>query len=129
MQPPVFSCSITFSLPGGQIATQLLTSPGPAPKPFAVTGGSSYRNVRGEGTLVEYGKRKGSITFHLNGRSARPENGAVCPGSKPASSSWTSYPGPEQWPCAVASWLVELVARMFGLGTGFAASVSRLASA
>jgi hypothetical protein len=68
MQPPVFSCSITFSLPGGQIATQLLTSPGPAPKPFAVTGGSgSYRNVRGEGTLVEYGKRKGSITFHLTG--------------------------------------------------------------
>jgi hypothetical protein len=68
MQPPVFSCSITFSLPGGQIATQLLTTPGPAPKPFAVTGGSgSYRNVRGEGTLVEYGKRKGSISFRLTG--------------------------------------------------------------
>jgi hypothetical protein len=66
MQPPVFSCSITFSLPGGQVATQLLTTPGPAPKPFAITGGSgSYRNVRGEGTLVEYGKHKGSITFHL----------------------------------------------------------------
>jgi allene oxide cyclase-like protein len=66
MQPPVFSCSITFSLPGGQIATQLLTTPGPAPKPFAITGGSgSYRNARGEGTLVEYGKHKGSITFHL----------------------------------------------------------------
>jgi hypothetical protein len=66
MSPPVFSCSITFSLPGGQIATQLLTSPGPAPKPFAITGGSgSYRNARGDGTLVEYGKRKGSITFRL----------------------------------------------------------------
>jgi Allene oxide cyclase barrel like domain len=69
MQPPVFSCSITFSLPGGQIATQLLTSPGPAPKPFAVTGGSGrYRNVHGEGTLIEYGKRTGSITFHLTER-------------------------------------------------------------
>jgi hypothetical protein len=34
MKPPVFSCSITFSLPGGQIATQLLTTPGSAPKPF-----------------------------------------------------------------------------------------------
>jgi hypothetical protein len=68
MNPPVFSCSITFSLAGGQIATQLLTSPGPAPKPFAITGGSgSYRNARGDGTLVEYGKRKGSITFHLSG--------------------------------------------------------------
>jgi hypothetical protein len=68
MKPPVFSCSITFSLPGGQIAAQLLTTPGPAPKPFAVTGGSGdYRNARGEGTLVEYGKRKGSVTFRLTG--------------------------------------------------------------
>jgi hypothetical protein len=68
MNPPVFSCSITFSLAGGQIATQLLTSPGPAPKPFAITGGSgSYRNAQGDGTLVEYGKRRGSITFHLTG--------------------------------------------------------------
>jgi hypothetical protein len=68
MRPPVFSCSITFSLAGGQIATQLLTSPGPAPKPFAITGGSgSYRNVRGDGLVVEYGKRKGSISFHLTG--------------------------------------------------------------
>jgi hypothetical protein len=59
---------ITFSLPGGQIAAQLLTTPGPAPKPFAVTGGSGdYRNARGDGTLVEYGKRKGSITFRLTG--------------------------------------------------------------
>jgi hypothetical protein len=33
-----------------------------------VTGGSGiYRNARGEGTLVEYGNRKGSITFHLTG--------------------------------------------------------------
>ena len=68
MSPPVFSCSITFSLSDGQIATQLLTSPGPAPKPFAITGGSgSYGNARGDGTLVEYGKRKGSITFRLTG--------------------------------------------------------------
>jgi Allene oxide cyclase barrel like domain len=76
MQPPVFSCSITFALRGGQIATQLLTTPGPAPKPFAITGGSgSYRNVRGEGTLVEYGKHKGSITFHLSGPSRSAGNG------------------------------------------------------
>jgi hypothetical protein len=66
MQPPVFSCTVTFSLPGGQLATQLLTTPGPAPKPLAVTGGTgAFRYARGEGTLVEHGKRTGSVTFHL----------------------------------------------------------------
>jgi hypothetical protein len=30
-KPPVLSCTDTFSLPGGQIATQFLTAPGPAP--------------------------------------------------------------------------------------------------
>ena len=69
MQPPVFSCTVTFSLPGGQIATQFLTTPGPAPKPLAVTGGTGeYRGARGDGTLVEYGKNKGdrgSVSFRF----------------------------------------------------------------
>jgi allene oxide cyclase-like protein len=66
VSPPVFSCTVTFSLPGGQLATQLLTTPGAAPKPLAVTGGTgAYRYARGEGTLVEYGKRTGRVTFHL----------------------------------------------------------------
>jgi hypothetical protein len=66
MQPPVFSCTVTFSLPGGQLATQLLTTPGPAPKALAVTGGTgAFRYARGEGRLVEHGKRTGSVTFHL----------------------------------------------------------------
>jgi hypothetical protein len=66
VSPPVFSCTVTFSLPGGQLATQLLTTPGPAPKPLAVTGGTgAYRYARGEGTLVENGKRTGRVTFRL----------------------------------------------------------------
>src|SRR3954465_11984166 len=64
--PPVFSCSITFSLPGGQLTTPPLPPPGPAPKPLAITGGTgAYRYARGQGTLVEYGKRNGSVTFRL----------------------------------------------------------------
>jgi hypothetical protein len=69
LDPPVFSCTVTFWLPGGEIATQFLTTPGPAPKPLAVTGGTgTYRGVRGDATLVEFGKDKGdtgTVTFRL----------------------------------------------------------------
>jgi hypothetical protein len=65
-KPPVFSCTDTFSLPGGQIATQFLTTPGPAPKPLAIVGGTGgYRSVRGQATLIEFGKHTGTVTFHL----------------------------------------------------------------
>jgi hypothetical protein len=65
-EPPVFSCTDTFSLRGGQIATQFLTTPGPAPKPLAITGGTGrYRGAHGEATLVEFGPARGRITFKL----------------------------------------------------------------
>jgi hypothetical protein len=51
---------------GRDRGSQVPDPPGPAPKPIAVTGGTGiYRDVRGEGTLVEFGKHKGSITFRL----------------------------------------------------------------
>jgi hypothetical protein len=48
---PEENCTVTFSLPGGDIMTQFLNSPQPA-KTFAVTGGTGiYRNMRGQGEL------------------------------------------------------------------------------
>ena len=44
-----------FRLPGGSIAFQALTVPGPAHKQLAITGGTgSYANLGGGGTLVEF---------------------------------------------------------------------------
>jgi len=64
---PEIACTATFSLPDGTITTQFLTTP-PPNKVFAVTGGTGiYRNVRGDGTLVENGNGTGEITFHLIG--------------------------------------------------------------
>ena len=61
------NCTLTYSLPGGEITTQFLNSP-PAAKPFAVTGGTgSYRNVRGQGKLVELGNETATLTFDLIG--------------------------------------------------------------
>jgi hypothetical protein len=55
-----------FQLPGGTIAFQTTAVPGPAPKQLAVTGGTgTYRNVGGDGTLVEFGNGKGKLTLHL----------------------------------------------------------------
>ncbi len=54
--------------PGGgtTIAFQTTATPGPAPKELAVTGGTGiYRNVGGDGTLVEFGNGKGKLTLHL----------------------------------------------------------------
>ena len=61
------NCTLTYSLPGGEITTQFLNSP-PAAKPFAVTGGTgSYRNVRGQGELVELGNETATLSFDLIG--------------------------------------------------------------
>ena len=64
---PEENCTLTFSLPGGDIMTQFLNSPPPA-KTFAVTGGTgTYRNVRGQGELVESGHGTATLSFDLLG--------------------------------------------------------------
>jgi hypothetical protein len=53
-------------LPGGNLTAQFPNVPGPAPKDLALTGGTgSYRNAGGEGTLVEFGNGKGSLTLRV----------------------------------------------------------------
>jgi allene oxide cyclase-like protein len=60
------NCSDVMRLPGGTIAAQFANAPGPAPKALALTGGTgTYRNVGGEGSLVEFGNSKGSLTLDL----------------------------------------------------------------
>src|SRR5205814_7957061 len=75
MQPPVFSCSISFSLPGGQIATQLLTTPGQRR--------NRLRSPAAEAATATHGAREhSSSTASANAasssaspaHSARPEN-------------------------------------------------------
>ncbi len=61
------NCTVTFSLPGGDITTQFLNSPPPA-KTLAVTGGTGiYRNVRGQGKLVESVNQTATLSFDLIG--------------------------------------------------------------
>jgi hypothetical protein len=63
---PLANCSDVMRLPGGNIAAQFASAAGPAPKDLALTGGTgTYRNVGGDGTLVEFGNGKGSLTLHL----------------------------------------------------------------
>jgi hypothetical protein len=58
-------CTGTIGLSGGQIAFQGLTSTVPT-KQFAITGGTgSYQDVSGQGTLVEFGNGRGSLTLKL----------------------------------------------------------------
>jgi hypothetical protein len=60
------NCSAVFRLPGGDITSQFSTSPNPAPKPLALTGGTGiYRNIGGDGTLVEFGSVHGKLTLHV----------------------------------------------------------------
>jgi hypothetical protein len=60
------NCSMVIRLPGGDITGQFATTPGPAPKPLALTGGTGiYCNVGGEGTLVEFGNDTGTLTLHV----------------------------------------------------------------
>ena len=64
---PEENCTVTFSLPGGNIMTQFLNSPPPA-KTLAVTGGTgNYRNARGQGELVESGHGTATLSFDLIG--------------------------------------------------------------
>src|SRR5437667_301490 len=59
---------VRHALPRGDITVQFRTAPGPAPKPFAVTGGTGrYRNVRGQGLLVESGQETATLSFDLIG--------------------------------------------------------------
>ena len=62
----VANCTDVIRLPGGNIAAQFPNAPGPAPKDLALTGGTgTYRNVGGEGRLVEFGNGTGSLTLHV----------------------------------------------------------------
>jgi len=62
----VADCGLVVRLADGTITGQFATSPGPAPKPIAVTGGTgAYRAVGGEGTLVEFGDETGTLTLEL----------------------------------------------------------------
>ena len=70
------NCSAVFRLPGGNITAQFATSPGPAPKPLALTGGTGiYRTIGGDGTLVEFGPVKGKLTLHVLSLVARGGGG------------------------------------------------------
>jgi hypothetical protein len=58
--------TMVIRLPGGNLTAQFAAIPGPTPKDLALTGGTGiYRNVGGEGTLVEFGNDKGSLTLHV----------------------------------------------------------------
>ena len=60
------SCTAIFRLPGGHIAAQTPAIPGPAPKDLALTGGTgTYRNIGGDGTLVEFGPVNGKLTLRV----------------------------------------------------------------
>ena len=63
---PLANCTAIFRLPGGNITAQTPAIPGPAPKDLALTGGTgTYRNIGGDGTLVEFGPVKGKLTLHV----------------------------------------------------------------
>jgi hypothetical protein len=60
------NCTAVFRVPGGNITAQFPVIPGPTPKDVALTGGTgTYRNVGGNGTLVEFGNGKGRLTLHV----------------------------------------------------------------
>jgi hypothetical protein len=60
------NCTAIFRLPGGNITAQTPAIPGPAPKDLALTGGTgAYRNIGGDGTLVEFGPVKGKLTLRV----------------------------------------------------------------
>jgi hypothetical protein len=58
-------CTGTIRLSGGQLTFQGLTTT-TATKQFAITGGTGrYQDVSGQGTLVEFGNGRGSLTLKL----------------------------------------------------------------
>ena len=72
----VANCSIVVRLSDGHITGQFATSPGPDPKPIALTGGTgAYRDIGGEGTLVEFGDETGTLTLEIVPLGTRSEDG------------------------------------------------------
>jgi hypothetical protein len=60
------NCTVVFRFPGGNITAQFPAISGPAPKAMALTGGTgAYRNISGDGTLVEFGNGNGRLTLHV----------------------------------------------------------------
>src|SRR3954447_777899 len=60
------NCSLVIRLSGGTITGQFASSPGPAPKAIAITGGTgTYLNVGGEGTLAELENNTGTLTLNV----------------------------------------------------------------
>ena len=60
------NCTAIFRLPGGNITAQTVAIPGPAARDLALTGGTgTYRNIGGDGTLVEFGPVNGKLTLHV----------------------------------------------------------------
>jgi len=60
------NCSLVIRLSGGTITGQFASSPGPAPKAIAITGGTgTYLNVGGEGSLVELENNMGTLTLNV----------------------------------------------------------------
>jgi hypothetical protein len=50
----------------GNITAQFPAIQGPTPKAIAVSGGTgNYRNIGGDGTLVEFGNGKGKLTLYV----------------------------------------------------------------
>jgi allene oxide cyclase-like protein len=67
------NCTEVIRLQHGTITAQFLNAPPPT-KQLAVTGGAgAYRNVGGDGTLIEFGNGKGTLTLHLLSLLARGE--------------------------------------------------------
>jgi hypothetical protein len=63
--PLQLSCTVTFEVPGGTIASQGLAT-NAAVKHLAITGGTGrYVGAQGEATLTEFGDDTGSVVFHL----------------------------------------------------------------
>ena len=60
------NCTMVIRLAGGNISAQFVAIAGPTPKDLALTGGTgAYRDVGGDGRLVEFGNDKGSLTLHV----------------------------------------------------------------
>jgi hypothetical protein len=70
------NCTAVFRVPGGNITAQFPNEPGPAPKDLAVTGGTgTYRDAGGDGTLVEFGNGRGTLTLRVLSLVARGGRG------------------------------------------------------
>ena len=61
------NCTMVIRLAGGNISAQFVAIAGPTPKDLALTGGTgAYRDVGGDGRLVEFGtNNSGSLTLHV----------------------------------------------------------------